>query len=74
MGDNQRYYKHKEEGKFMNLRMGNVGIDSNGHGENKPKDRDLVETIRILKMEVIIYIANNEKMIRNKQHINTHIL
>jgi len=41
IGDTQGFYSHEEEVKAMNITMGNARTKSNGHGMDKPKDRDL---------------------------------
>lgn len=51
----------------MNIRMGNDGTKSNGHGMGRPEGIDPEETMRGLKMEVFRYKANNERMIREKK-------
>jgi hypothetical protein len=60
----QGTYNHEEEVNGININLGNVEIESNGHREGKAKNIELVETMRIPKREVLSYKADNERIIR----------
>lgn len=43
-----------------NTNMGNTKVESNGNGEGGLENRELAETMRSLKMEVLNYKVDNE--------------
>jgi FtsZ-binding cell division protein ZapB len=64
---------HDKEVKGQNTKFGNAEIESNGR-KGKGKQETLIETIRILKMEVQSYKEDNERLMREKIHINAQVL
>jgi hypothetical protein len=48
MGDAQETYSQEDEIKGMDVHLRVEGTNSNGHGEGKEEDINLVETIREL--------------------------
>lgn len=46
---------------------------TNDHVVDQPKGRDLEETIKNLKLEFLNYKDDNEKLIKDKQHIRNQI-
>ena len=73
MGDSHSSYNQKEEVRAINMSMDNVRTQLNGHRMGRPEDRDLEETIRGLKMEVLDYKFDNDRD-KGTTKINTHIL
>ena len=60
---------HDKEAEGQNTRVGNAEIESKGR-KGKGKQEMLIETVRSLKMEVQSYKADNERLMREKGHIN----
>jgi hypothetical protein len=52
MEDAQEAYNQEDEVRGMNFHLGIEGTNSNGHGERKDEDINLVETIRKLQAYV----------------------
>jgi hypothetical protein len=61
---------HDKEAKGQNTRVGNAETESNGR-KGKGGKETLIETVRILKMEVKSYKEDNERMMREKIQINS---
>lgn len=51
--DTKGPYSEEEVVRDVNISMGNVEIKSNDHGVDMPKERDLEETMRSLKIELL---------------------
>jgi hypothetical protein len=51
----------------MYVNIGNEGTNSNGHGEGKEENMNLVETIKILQKDVQSYKAYNERLMKAKE-------
>jgi len=63
MEEAQRTYSHEAESKVLNIIFGNEETEYNGH-RSKVETVELVETVRILRVEVWIYRDDNEIIIR----------
>jgi hypothetical protein len=48
--------------------MGNEGTNSNVHAEGKEESMNLVETIKSLQRDVLIHKADNESLMKAKEH------
>jgi hypothetical protein len=55
MEDAQRTYNHEEDVKRFYVSLGNAEIESNGHKEGKEENIYLVETVRIMQIDVWSY-------------------
>jgi hypothetical protein len=64
---------HEKEVEGQNTRVGNAEIDSNVR-KGKEEQETLIEMVRILKMEVHSYKADNERLMREKSQINAQVL
>jgi hypothetical protein len=62
-----RTYNQEDEIKELCVNMGNVGAESNGHGEGKKYSMNLVETINSLKRVVLSFKADNESSMKAKE-------
>jgi hypothetical protein len=51
----------------MDVHMGNEGTNSNGHGEGKEENMNLVETIKNLQKDVQSYKDDNERIMKSKE-------
>jgi hypothetical protein len=51
----------------MDLHMGNGGTNSNGHGEGKDENLNIVETIKKLQKDVQSHKDNNERLMKYKE-------
>jgi hypothetical protein len=51
----------------MYVNMGNEGTNSNGHGEGKEENMNLVETIKSLQKDVQSYKDDNERLMKSKE-------
>jgi hypothetical protein len=56
---------HDKEAESQNTRVGNAETDSNGR-KGKGEHEMLIEMVRILKMEVQSYKADNLRLMREK--------
>jgi hypothetical protein len=56
---------HDKEVEGLNTRIGNVETDSNGCKE-RGEEETLIETVKILKIEVQRYKEDNERLMREK--------
>jgi hypothetical protein len=68
MEDTKGYYSHVDEIRGMYVNMGNEGTNSNGHGEGKEENMNLVDTIKILHKDVKSYKVDNESLMKAKEH------
>ena len=57
----------------MDVRLGMEGINSNGHGEGKDDNMNMVETIRNLQKDVPSHKSNNERLMKSKSSRKTSI-
>jgi hypothetical protein len=67
MEDAQEAYSQDDEVRGMNFHMGIEGTNSNGHGEGKDEDINLVETIRKLQEDVQSHKDDNESLMKAKE-------
>jgi FtsZ-binding cell division protein ZapB len=70
-GEGASSYDKEAEG--QNTRFGNAEIESNGC-KGKGEKETLIETVRILKMEVQSYKEDNERLVKEKSQINARVL
>jgi hypothetical protein len=66
-------YNHDKEAKGKNISFGNGDIESNGH-KSRGEQETLLETMRILKIELQSYKEDNDRLIREQVHINTQVM
>lgn len=59
-------YSEEEEVRAMNIDMGNAKTESNGHGVDRLEKKDLEETMRSLKIEVLDFHYDNERLIKDQ--------
>jgi hypothetical protein len=64
---------HDKKAEGHNTRVGNVETESNGC-KGKGEQETLIETVRSLNMEVQSYKADNERLMREKIHLNARVL
>ena len=60
---------HDKEAKGQNTEVGNAETESNGR-KGKGEKETLIEIVRILKIEVQRYKADNERLIREQSQKN----
>jgi hypothetical protein len=51
----------------MDVHLGMEGINSNGHGEERNEDMNMVETIKNLQKDVQIHKVDNERLMKAKE-------
>jgi hypothetical protein len=66
-------YSHDKEAEGQNTRIGNAETKSNGC-KGRGEQETLLETVKILKIEVKSYKAYNERVMREKGKINYRVL
>jgi hypothetical protein len=59
MEDAQSAYNHEDEIRGMYVSTGNEYTNSNGHGEGKEENMNLVETIKNMQKDVNSYNDDN---------------
>jgi hypothetical protein len=67
MDDTQIVYSQEYEIRGMNFHLGVEGTNSNGHGEGKDGNMNMVETIKNLQKDVQSHKANNERLMKAKE-------
>jgi hypothetical protein len=67
MDDAQEAYSQEDDIKGMNVHLGMEGINSNGHGEGKYVDMNMVETTRNLQKDVQNHKVDNERLMKSKE-------
>jgi hypothetical protein len=65
MGEGEGASSHEKEAEGHNTIIGNAETESNGHKE-KGEHETLIETVRILKMEVQSYKEDNDRLMREQ--------
>jgi hypothetical protein len=50
----------------MDVHMGIEGTNSNGHGEGRDENMNMVETIKNLQKDIQIHKADNKRIMRAK--------
>jgi FtsZ-binding cell division protein ZapB len=73
MREGEEASSHEKEAEGQNTGINNAETESNGRTE-KGEQETLIETVRILKMEVQSYKADNERLMREKSQINARVL
>jgi len=66
-------FSHGKEAKGQNFSVGNAETWSNGH-KSKGEQETSIETMRILRIEVNSYKAYNERLMREKNQINSQVM
>jgi hypothetical protein len=59
MEDTHGSYSQEDDIRVMDFHMGIKGTNSNGHGEGKEENMNMVETIKNLQKDVQSHEANN---------------
>jgi hypothetical protein len=67
MENTQGDYIHEYKIIGMDFHMGIEGTNSNGHGEGKDENMNMVETIKKLQKDVQTHKANNERIMKSKE-------
>jgi hypothetical protein len=52
----------------VDIHLGIEGTNSNGHGEERNEEMNMVETIRNLQKDVQIHKADNERIMKAKEN------
>jgi hypothetical protein len=60
-------YSHTENRRGVDVDLGVEGTNSNGHGEERNEDMNMVETIKNLQKDVQSHKANNERLMKSKE-------
>ena len=68
MEEAQGTYSQEDDIRGMDVHLGIEGTTSNGHGEGRDENMNMEETIKILQKDVQIHKANNERIMRAKEH------
>jgi hypothetical protein len=67
MEEAQKNYSQEEESRGMEVHLGIEGTNSNGHGDERNENMNMVETIKNLKKDVQIHKVDNERFMRAKE-------
>ena len=67
MEDAHGTYSQEDEIRGMDVHMGIEGTNSNGHGEGKEENMNMVETIKNLQKGVQIHKDDNERIMKAKE-------
>ena len=67
MEEVQGTYSQEYEIRGMNVHLGIEGTNSNGHGEGRDKNMNMVDTIKFFPNYVQIHKDGNERLMRTKQ-------
>jgi hypothetical protein len=73
MEEGEGAFSHDKEAKGQNISVGNVETESNGH-QARGEHETLIETVRSLKIEVQSYKLENDRLIREQNHINAQVM
>jgi hypothetical protein len=68
MEHSQGTYNQEDEIRGMDVYLGIEGTNSNGHGEWRDENMNMVETIKNLQKDVQIHKADNERLMRDKEN------
>ena len=63
----QGNYNQEDEIRGMDVHMSIEGTNSNGHGEGRDENMNMVETIKNLQKDVQIHKYDNERIMRAKE-------
>ena len=64
MEDAQGAYNHEDDIRGMDVYMSIEGTKSNGHGEGRDENMNMVETIKNLQKDVQSHKDDNERIMR----------
>jgi ribosomal protein S15P/S13E len=67
MEETQGDYIQEYEIRGMDVHMGIEGTNSNGHGEGKEENMNMVETIKNLQKDVQSHKDDNERLMKSKE-------
>jgi hypothetical protein len=67
MEETQGNYSKKYERRGMNVHLDIEGTNSNGHGEERNENLNMVETIKNLQKDVQSHKSDNERIMRAKE-------
>jgi hypothetical protein len=67
MEEAQGNYSHPEKSRWMDVHLGMEGRNSNGHGEERNEDMNMVETIKNLQKDVQSHKVDNERLMKAKE-------
>jgi hypothetical protein len=60
-------YSQEDEIRGMDIHLGIEGTNSNGHGEGRDENMNMVETIKNLQKDIQSHKADNERIMRAKE-------
>jgi hypothetical protein len=67
MENAQGNYIQEDDIRGMDVHLGIEGTNSNGHGEGRDENMNMVETIKNFQKYVQIYKDDNERLMRAKE-------
>jgi hypothetical protein len=67
MEEAQGNYSQQEERRGVDVHLGMEVTNSNGHGEERNEDMNMVETIKNLQKDVQSHKASNERLMKSKE-------
>jgi hypothetical protein len=67
MEEAQGTYSQEDDIRGMDVHLGIEGTNSNGHGEGRDENMNMVETIKNLQKDVQIHKYDNERIMRAKE-------
>ena len=67
MEEAQGNYSQQYERRGVDVHLGIEGTNSNGHGEGRDENMNMVEIIKNLQKDVQSYKADNERLMRAKE-------
>jgi hypothetical protein len=67
MKETRRNYSQQDEIRGMNVHLDIEGTNSNGHGEERDENLNIVETIKNLQKDVQSHKVDNERLMRAKE-------
>jgi hypothetical protein len=67
MEEAQGDYSQQNESRGVDVHLGMEGTNSNGHGEERNEDMNMVETIKNLKKDVQSHKYDNERIMKAKE-------
>jgi hypothetical protein len=67
MEEAQENYSHPEKSRGMDVHLGMEGTNSNGHGEERNEDMNMVETIKNLQKDIQRHKVDNERLMKAKE-------
>ena len=67
MEETQENYSQQDENRGMNVHLDIEVTNSNGHGEERDENLNMVETNRNLQKDVQSHKADNERFMRAKE-------